>query len=430
MQKQTLSQLGQQAISNPIRADFDLFERVMQNEYHPTDNPKGDIPLCIAENLLGWPALKEKLQQISREKTIPDWVASYTMTVGHPDFRTELAKFLSRKLGGDALDPEGLAIAAGATSVIELTAYLLANPGDVAVIPGPAYTVYTGDIGNKVGVDRYDLHVPASEEHPGVYDLKTSHLDRAYEELGDRFKLLILTQPNNPTGQIFTEDAVFNAVTWCERHEVHCVVNEIYALSLIDQTHPAVAEDYPDQQWFVSCLSQLEQRNSDYFHWWYSFSKDFGVSGFRMGVLYSKNEALLQAWANYSAPVTTSNYNQWLLTELLRDEAWVDNFFANERPLTESYAAVVQTLQQLNIPYTPAIGSLFVWFDLSKYLTADTDEAWTKLWEKIYHETGCLLTYPLGMGGKERGWFRLVYSGLPLPTLEEALNRLGGYLDK
>ena len=430
MNTESLSQLGQHAISNPIRADFDFFDEVMQDRYDAQVNPTGKIPLCIAENVLGWEALSRKLSKISRENAIPDWVAGYTATVGHPDFRANLAEFLTHQLGGRGLDPDRLAISAGATGVIETTAFLLGNPGDYAVIPGPAYSVYSGDIGNKAGLKRYDLHLGTQDNHAGTYRLSTSDLERAYADLGGSFKLLILTQPNNPTGQTYLEDDILNAVAWCEDHDVHCIVNEIYALSTIDQTNPALTEDYGNQQLFVSCLPQLAARKSDYFHWWYSFSKDFGVSGMRIGVLYSENEALLKAYANYSAPVTTSNHTQWLLSELLKDGEWVTKWMATERNITRPYLRVIQVLRHAEIPYQLAVGSLFVWFDLSRYLEADTDAAWEELWRDLYHRTGVLLTYPLGMGGPRRGWMRLVYSCVHQPELDEALSRLAKYLER
>lgn len=427
MNSGSLSLRGQKAATTPLRADFELLGAAMQNEYHPQTNPEGAIPLCIAESLLGWESLRDKLQEIAATTRTPDWVASYTDILGQIGFREELARFLSKYIGGNALDPETLAISAGATAVVEMAGFLLADAGDVAVIPAPAYGGYTPDLVNRTGMSIHHFQVATSQEHPGVYDLKIGDLDAAYTELGGRFKLLILTQPNNPTGQVYTEDQIFAAVSWCEERKIHCVVNEIYALSLIDQGDPELAEDYPGRQWFVSCLPQLEVRQSDYFHWWYSFSKDFGISGFRIGALYTKNKALIQAWANSGAPSITSNYSQWLLTELLRQDEWVMNWMRHDRAISGSYATVVATLRELNITYTPAIGSLFVWMDLSAKLTENSDAAWEDLWQNVYDETGLLFTHPLGMGGSKRGWLRMVYSGVPLPTLDEAMRRFKAY---
>jgi aspartate/methionine/tyrosine aminotransferase len=423
-----LSNQGNLIANKPLRADFELFFQALENLYHPEENPDGDIPLCIAENLLRWEELRDKMQSIVATNTAPEWVASYTDVKGAPDFRTALASFLSRNLGGDALDPDSVAVAAGAAAVIENTALLLANPGDVAVIPAPTYGGYTPDLVNKAQMDLHFLHLSEPEGHPGTYNITAADLDKAHAELGDKFRMLILTQPNNPSGQVFTEDQIYQCITWCEERKIHCVVNEIYAMSLLNQDHPDLASDYEERQWFVSCLPQLQARNSDYFHWWWSFSKDFGISGLRMGVFYSRNKLLIQAWANYGAPSMSSNYTQWLLMELLNDKEWVDPFIRNNSAITDSYATVIRTLRKHNVPYLPAVGSLFVWFDLSAYLTADTDEAEEAIWRNIFDETGLLLTTPVGMHHPIRGWFRMVYSGVPKVTLEVAMVRLAQWL--
>lgn len=434
-----LSQRGQKAINQPIRADLETFYEAMENRYHPEENPEGAFTLCIAENGLCWPELRDRLQRIAVEQTAPDWVASYTAILGAPELREAIARFLERHVGHVALNPEHLAVAAGAAAVIEMTALLVGDPGDVAVIPGPAYMAYTPDIANKAGLERYDLHHLAPNDsstasrgpalNGSTYKLTTADLDRAHTELGDRFRLLILTQPNNPSGQVYTANQLNAFADWCHARKIHLVVNEIYALSLIDQTHPDLVNDYPEPAVFTSFLPILENRQSPYFHWWYSFSKDFGISGFRLGAQYTHNEQLLKSWGNIGATSMSSNHSQWLLTELLADDAWVTAYVAqNKERLTGAYATVIRTLRAHDVAYAPAAGSLFVWFQLTHLLTADTEAAELDLWQKIYDETGILLTSPVGQGSPERGWYRMVYSCVPPEQLKVAMERLGRFL--
>jgi aspartate/methionine/tyrosine aminotransferase len=435
-----LSHRGQKAATRPLRADLDTFYEAMDNRYHPTDNPDGCFTLCIAENGLMWPALRDKMQAIATNKQAPDWVASYTAILGAPELREVAASFLTTFVAeGVGLNAEKLGIAAGAAAVIEMTALLIADAGDVAVIPGPAYMAYTPDLANKAEVGRYDLHRPApSPPSPAsrgralfttTYELTTAELDRAHAELGDRFHILLLTQPNNPTGQVFTPQQLTDFADWCTERKIHLVVNEIYALSLLDQTHPDLAADYPTPAIFTSFLPELERRQSPYLHWWYSFSKDFGISGFRLGMVYSHNELLLKAWSNTGAPSMSSNHSQWLLLEVLSDQHWVRAYVdANKQRITDSYALVIRTLRQHKVAYAPAAGSLFVWFNLNHLLTADTDAAELDLWQRMYDETGILLTSPVGQGSAERGWYRMVYSCVSLAELEVAMERLGGFL--
>lgn len=437
-----LSRRGLAAISQPLRADLDLFFEAMDNLYDAETNPEGVFTLCIAENGLCWPEMETKLREIAAGP-IPKWVPSYTSIIGAPELREASVGFMQKFLSGAAHNPELLAIAAGDAAVIEMCALLLGDPGDVVVIPSPAYMAYTPDIANKANLDRYDLHHLALPPQPSTssdsyrgaplntyYELTTADLDRAYAELGDRFRVLLLTQPNNPTGQVYTETQISDFFTWCEARKIHLVSNEIYALSLLDQDHETIIDDYEERKWFTSVLRFLELKKSPYFHWWYAISKDFGLSGLRLGMAYTHNQDLLKAWSNYGATSMTSNHTQWMMSEIFNDHGWVREYqTVNTRRLTESYAAVVRVLRKQHIPYARAIGSLFVWIDLSRFLLNDTEESEIALWREIYEQTGILLTSPLGMGSQERGWMRMVYSCVRLAELEVAMERLNRWME-
>jgi len=110
-----------------------------------------------AENKQSWHLLKEKIELLSLEKSIPDWVPNYTSCLGHESFRTAIAGFLERFLTKSPINPNHLAVSVGASAVVEVTAWLLGDDKDVAVFPSPSYPVYKQDIGNKAGMERYDL---------------------------------------------------------------------------------------------------------------------------------------------------------------------------------------------------------------------------------------------------------------------------------
>jgi len=433
-----LSERGRRAVNQPLRADLDTFYEAMENRYHARDNPDGGFTLCIAENGLMWPELREKFRVIQRENELSDWVPSYTAIRGAPELREVAARFLEAfVVAGDVrLDPERLTVAAGAAAGIEMTALLVGDPGDVVVIPGPAYMAYTPDIGNVAGLERYDLHpndAPdpsfASRGPAPLFSITIHDLDRAHAELGDRFRMLLLTQPNNPTGQVYTSEQLTAITDWCLARNIHLVVNEIYALSLIDWEHKDLASLQARMPRFESYLGELERRQSPYLHWWYSFSKDFGISGMRLGLFYTNSEPLLKAWGNYGSTSMASNHSQWLLMKVLEDHAWVRSYVtANQARLTESFARVITTLRRHDIAFSPAVGSLFVWFNLAHMLTADTEEAELELWRRVYDETGILLTSPVGQGSAERGWYRMVYSCVSAADLEVAMGRFDGFL--
>lgn len=430
-----ISERGKLAFSTPLRVDYEAHSEALENLYHPEENPLGVIPLNVAENVLSWADLRQQIKLLTAQSQIPDWVPGYTSMLGAPSFRAASAYFLEKHLAKCPLDPDHIGVSAGATSVIEMTAFILADPGDVAVIPAPCYPVYKQDIGNMSGLERYDLvtHHELSEIRKGP-TLSISDLEHAEIEIkraGKRFRMLIITNPDNPTGGVYRHQQLLSFADWCMERGIHLVVNEIYGLSLINTKHPLICDDYAEDISFYSFANIMQERQSELLHLWYAFSKDLGISGLRVGLVYSHNEPFIKAYGNVNLSHTVSNYTQWLLQLLISDTDFMSSYLANNcRRLTESYAAVIHRLKQLDIPYAPARGSLFSWLDLSECLAEDSSAAEQDLWLDLYHSAGILLTPGEGFGHSKKGLFRLVYPCVSKDDLEEAMNRLSGFILK
>ncbi len=431
-----LSHRGISAAGKPLRMDMEIYQEAIENRYHPENNPDGNFPITIAENHLRWGMLREKMQEISRNQDIPDWVASYGDPAGVLSFREAVAKFLGEFLTQKVIDPDTLACSVGATSVIEMTSFLLAETGDTAVIPAPSYPVYTSDIGVMAGVLRYDLqnHHEVSEL-VGGFPINLIHLENAkkdIEEKGSRFRLLILTSPDNPTGGIYSEKQLVEIADWCEKEAIHLIVNEIYGLATLNITHQELREDYPNPIVFKSFGRIMNARKSPFLHLWYSFSKDFGISGFRIGVLHTYSEQLIAGYRNIGLTHAISNHTQWLMQEVLNDNSFVKNYLHSfQEALTKSYLRILQTLKKLQIPFNPSYGSLFVWIDLSALLNEQSEKEQHQLWLEIFEKTGILITPGNGFGHSKLGMFRVVISSVTYSELEIVMKRFEKfYLEK
>jgi aspartate/methionine/tyrosine aminotransferase len=429
----SLSRRGALAADRPLRIDYAAHREATANRFDPVHNPTGALPLNIAENRLSWHELKERIEAVTREGSIPAWVPKYASTRGAAPFRVAAADFLSTHLTGCTVDPDHLGVSAGATSVIEMTAFVLADAGDVAVIPAPCYPVYSQDIGNLSGVERHDLvtyHELSEVAHGPKLDV--AHLDQARHEIeaqGRSFRLLILTTPDNPTGGVYTRDRLEEIADWCIAHEIHLVVNEIYGLSLIDTEHPSIRDDYENVVPFESFGRIMDEKRSDYLHLWYALSKDLGISGFRVGMVYSRNEAFLRSYENLNLTHSISNHTQWLIAQVLTDRDFMTGYIErNQQRLTEAYALVVARLRRMGIPYVPSRGSLFSWIDMSEFLETESVDGELALWDSLFRDAGVLLTPGVGFGHSKHGLFRVVYPCVTVPELEVALDRLEGFV--
>ncbi|WP_166959844.1 aminotransferase class I/II-fold pyridoxal phosphate-dependent enzyme [Yeosuana marina] len=430
----TLSKRGTDLAENPARIDMELFMEAAQNLYCPDSNPSGTFLLNVAENSLTASIIKDKLTSILKQKEMPDWVLKYTDSLGHPEVRAELANLMEQYLCKCPIDPDTLALSAGASAVIEVTSFILANPGDVAVIPAPSYPMYTKDMGTKSGVERYDLQTHFNlEEIESKAPVDITLLDKTFAELNAQnkcFKILLITSPDNPTGCRYTKEQLKELANWCIQHKVHMIVNEIYGLSLIDTQDPLIKDAYQDYGDYASFAKIMNELNSDYLHLWYAFSKDFSMSGLRFGMLHTLNTKLLKAYDNANIPHMVSNITQWMIAEMLKDSAFIEHYIkTNKALLNASYKLVIEAFNNINVPYIPSRGSLFVWVDLSRFLKEDSDDGQEQLWLDIYNNTGILLTPGAGFQHQKKGLFRMVFTAVERDYLKVAMDRLITYLN-
>ena len=342
----SLSHRGQTLASTPARVDFELFMEAAQNLYHPEENPDGAFPLNVAENTLMIPRVKERLDHIINTQQIPSWAFQYTDPKGHPEVREVVARFMENFLCKCSIDPDSLGFSAGASATIETSSFLLANEGDVVVIPAPSYPMYTNDLGVKSGIIRYDLQTHYHlAEHPSISPLGVAHLEKAWTDIqqkGQNFKILLLTSPDNPTGCMYSEKQLRDIAQWCINHRVHLVVNEIYGLSLIDVFTESIQQDYQEAIRLTPFAQIMAEMQSDYLHLWYALSKDFAMSGFRFGIVHSLNEAFLKGFEGANIPHMVSNLNQWVIGELLKDNDFIKTYIEeNKKSVTQSYCLVV-----------------------------------------------------------------------------------------
>jgi 1-aminocyclopropane-1-carboxylate synthase len=429
----SLSTRGRASAENPARIDFELFMEANQNLYCPDSNPDGAFPLNVAENTLSTSTIKAQLTSILQQNEMPDWVLNYTDLLGHPEVRAEVAQFMEHYLCKCPIDADTIGFSAGASAIIEVSSFVLANPGDVVVIPAPAYPMYTNDLGLKSGMERYDLQTHYDITEMGSEaPVTTAHLDKAWADLktqGKCFKILLITSPDNPTGCLYTKQQLRQLADWCIAHKVHIIVNEIYGLSLIDTDDQDLQHDYVETTSYASFATIMHESESDYLHLWYAFSKDFAMSGLRFGVIHSLNESLMAGLGNLNIPHLVSNITQWMVGTMLKDTDFIESYIReNKARLSQSYKLVVETLRKANIPYVPARGSLFVWADFSKFLKEDSDKGQEVLWIDIFKNTGVLLTPGLGFQHQKKGLFRIVHTAVPLAHLEVAMDRMKSYL--
>ena len=201
-------------------------------------------------------------------------------------------------------------------------------------------------------------------------------------------------------------------LAWADDRDLHVVFDEVYALSV-----------FGDRA-FTSCAELLPSLG-ERVHIIWAFSKDFGASGLRCGVLVSENPAVNAAVNALAYWACCSGHTQNLLGDLISDETWVDSYIGSMRELLRSaHARLAAALDAGGIRHMPAEAGVFVLLDLRSHLAEPTWEAEHALWVRILEQARVNLTPGAACRVGEPGFFRLCYAGLPPNTVEAGVRRI------
>lgn len=364
------------------------------------------VGLCVAENKLVWDLLRPKLT--APRPGMPPEAIWYDDWTGSHRFREQLGSFMGRTFLGRRFDPEHIAVLAGAGSVLEMLFHNIADPGDGVLVPTPSYAGFWADLET-----RDELHiVPVDRSSEDGFRLTEDLLDRAFEEADRPIAALLYTNPDNPLGTVADADEIEMIVRWSERRGIHLVVDEIYALSVHgDAEFRSVATVRPEL--------------GDRIHITWAFSKDFGASGLRCGVLVTENEELMASIASIGYWSLVSGDTQYVLGEMIDDAAWVDRYLAAMRSgLADSYRRINDALVEHGIPHVPAAGGFFFLVDLRSFLRDATWEAEDELWRRILDGVGVNLTPGSACRIEEPGFFRVCFATEPAEVVVSAIERM------
>ena len=169
----------------------------------------------------------------------------------------------------------------------------------------------------------------------------------------------------------------------------------------------------------------MDNNLGDDVHFLWALSKDFGSSGFRIGVLYTQNQVLSAALGTLNIFSAVSHPMQAVVAQLLDDEKYVDDMLDRSRYLLKSsYDTVVTTLNELEIPYVKAQACIFIYVDFSSLLPEPTFEGETKFETLMVDNARIVLTPGHSQRETKPGMFRICYAWVSPDVLEVAMTRL------
>jgi aspartate/methionine/tyrosine aminotransferase len=434
----SLSERGRQA-TKPMTSYFSDYLKAISDKFDPVENPNGYIPLCVAENKL----CEEELQGLFNisntsgkafrvDSSMVKDIWYYNNMKGMDEFRQKTLLLFKDALAISdvGISENDICCLNGTGTIVENLAWNLCNDADGVLIPAPYYPAFDNDLTVRSNLTL--IPCPMLKPNSTKYIFTDGPLESAYERCMARGafpKILLITNPHNPTGVVMSKDDVLLAIKFAFFHGMHLISDEIYAKSVYDN-------NTTEQVKFISALTVINDLddNDDMKRWaetnlhviW-GFSKDFCVSGFRIGVLHTKNRALHCALDNLSYFGSISQVTQLYFLNTIysksKEEIAAFTKTSNSR-LSASANALYEILDNNNIPYIKAWSAIFVFIDLSSLLEENTYDGEKKLQNKLFNELKILFTPGKDCHAPCPGWFRVCMASVPKKSLVEAFQRI------
>ncbi|XP_029108008.1 1-aminocyclopropane-1-carboxylate synthase-like protein 1 isoform X2 [Scleropages formosus] len=395
-----------------------------EDKYDASANPSGIINMGTSENKLCDDLMSKRLMQADMLHVEPA-LLQYPDWKGHRFLREEVARFLSHYCKSPMpLQADNVVVMNGCGSLFSCIAAVLCDPGDGMLIPTPFYGAITEDVQLYSGVRL--VHAPLDCQ-PGdaggrPFQLRVEKLQEALEEAtreGVTVRAVIVLNPHNPLGEIYSPQEVTDVLEFAKRHGLHAIVDEVYMLTVFDPS----AE-------FRSVLGLSRLPDAQRTHVLWGISKDFAAAGMRVGTVYSHNKDLVAALDQMGFLHGVPGPTQHQVARLLRDREWMDRHFlpANLARLRAAHGYVAGELRDLGVPYLHRPAGFFIWADFRKYLPENTFQAEMALW-RCFLKHKVLLSCGRAFWCSTPGWFRIVFSERE-PSLRLGMERIKKALEE
>ncbi len=194
----------------------------------------------------------------------PD-IYHYSHSRGIPELREKLSRYC-RSEYDQPIDPDReILITAGSKAAVQMAFMSILNPGDEVLLYEPAWVSYTEQI--KLCRAR-PVGIPYDES---IFDTA--------RYINEKTRAIVVTTPHNPRGYVYTEAELRHLLDLAEKHDLWILSDEAYS-------------DFVTDGSFVS-LGKLDRdkRHAVVFN---SMSKNFGISGWRIGYVVAHPELIYQ----------------------------------------------------------------------------------------------------------------------------------------
>ncbi len=335
------------------------------------------------------------------KRSIDEDKTSYPPAAGIPELRTEIASWLSESYGC-SYNSQNMVITPGGKSALYFLLQTILERDDEVLVISPYWVSYPAIIGIFGGISKFVETQPEDNWKVNIEALEATYSSQT--------KMLVLNNASNPTGVLYTRDELYSILAWAKEKGIIVISDEVYS-GLVYEGE------------FVSCGSFTEFQDSVYVI--QSASKNFGMTGWRIGMLAGNVEIVKKVTALLSQSVSgVSTISQWALLEGLKHRDEICPLINREFKFRRDMCVGLIT-ELFHVEIEAPVAGLYVFVPLSIFgATTESSVFWS---ERVLREAG-VATVPGSVFGCE-GYVRLSYGGNKEETVG-GLRALSTYFKK
>ncbi len=284
---------------------------------------------------------KEILEAL--KKTADENVHQYAITWGAPNLRKAIAEKQSRLMGFD-IDPDSeIVVTCGSTEAMMATMMSIINPGDKVAIFSPFYENYGAD---TILSGAEPVYVPLV---PPEYDFNKDELEAAFKAGA---KALVLCNPSNPCGKVFSEKELSDIAELAEKYDAYVVTDEVYE-------HIVFA---PYNHIYFASLPGMRKRTISCS----SLSKTYSITGWRLGYTIAPPEITdrIRKVHDFLTVGAPAPLQEAIVTGLKFGQDYYDEFL---REYTEKRDIFIKGLDDIGLKHNIPEGAYYIMVDISEF---------------------------------------------------------------
>ena len=267
----------------------------------------------------------------------------YSITWGAQNFREALAAKQSHFMGR-LIDPNGeIVVTCCSTEAMMAAMMSVTNPGDKVIVFSPFYENYGAD---TILSGAEPIYVPLI---PPSFHFDADVLEAAFKQ---HPKALILCNPSNPCGKVFTRQELKIIADFAKKYDTFVITDEVYEHILYaPHTHTYMASLPGMWERTISCSS---------------LSKTYSITGWRLGYVIAPPEIIdtVKKVHDFLTVGAAAPLQEAAVTGLKFGD---DYYRGLQAEYTEKRELFLKGLDSIGIPHTVPEGAYYILLDISEY---------------------------------------------------------------